>query len=205
MRDQDLEYMGDAMPGWVKEHVTVRVKATPVMRRFGFDVRGQSAGDERAWPGEVGALHKRVGNGWWDWAVEFSRGRRAVLYAKDVTIDGDLVRCKATTAPHGDMKLGISGRRSGQHGNTVARWVNAGSSSGRGMHVQYATNVGYPGVQRITVRYEHEDDHVAYVVSGQTREFKTPEAAATAAARRDVDSRRHGDRKFGGGRHRSRR
>ena len=83
----------------------------------------------------------------------------------------------------GDLKLGISGRRTGRHGNAEGGWVNGGFSSSAGMHIQYATNAAYPGVQRVTARYTAEPEHVAYVVSGQTREFKSPESAARAAER----------------------
>jgi hypothetical protein len=109
MRDliQELEYTGDVMPAWVAERMTVRVKNTPIMRRYGFGLRGGSAADDRAWPGEVGTIQKRIGNGWWDWTIEFPRGRRAVLYAKDIAKDGDLARYKAAVT-HADMGRGNS-------------------------------------------------------------------------------------------------
>lgn len=60
-------------------------------------------------------------------------------------------------------------------------WKDDGCSASAGMRVQYATCAAYPGVSRVTVSYRYEDTHVAYVVSGRTREYKTPERAAWAA------------------------
>jgi hypothetical protein len=63
-------YSGDVMPSWVKEGVRVKVKSTPITRQYGLS---QGLGD-KVWPGDVGTIRERQGNGWWDYDVLFERG-----------------------------------------------------------------------------------------------------------------------------------
>lgn len=60
-------YSGDAMPPWVREGVRVKIKSTPITRKYGV---AQGSG-EKVWPGDVGVIRERQGNGWWDYDVEF--------------------------------------------------------------------------------------------------------------------------------------
>lgn len=81
-----LHYRGDTMPRWVCEGAQVRVKAVAGVRKVGIGTTtGRSAGDDRAWPKEIGTVHRREGNGWWEWKLVFERGRECslegILYA----------------------------------------------------------------------------------------------------------------------------
>jgi hypothetical protein len=74
-------YSGPELPSWFIVGAKVKVKTTPALRRSGVRVSGStsSAADDHAWPGEVGTVERRDGNGWWDYAVVFGRGRRFVV------------------------------------------------------------------------------------------------------------------------------
>lgn len=89
----DLHYVGaEGLPKWVADGIFLRVKATADLRKHGFSTtQGGHRSDDRAWPGEIGIVHRREGNGWWTWQVEFERGR-----VRDLSPDNllQLVRVK---------------------------------------------------------------------------------------------------------------
>lgn len=82
------EYTGSAAPKWVKDGVSVKVKTTPSTRRNGLRVGTNDA----VYAGEQGVIRRREGNGWWDWRVEFSRGRFLIPSLGEWT---DFVRVKS--------------------------------------------------------------------------------------------------------------
>jgi hypothetical protein len=82
----EREYIGDALPKWIRDGVLVRTKSTPITRRHGLQV---ILGRDRTWPGEVGTIRRRDGNGWWDWQLCMPRG---LSYTLDLRILENLIR-----------------------------------------------------------------------------------------------------------------
>jgi hypothetical protein len=100
-----LPYVGREVPKWCQEGVKVRVKTTPNTRAGNRNSRGirvsrsWNADDCALWAGDIGTITRRVRphptqaevdagecwyggkpyvageGGWWDWSIEFSRGR----------------------------------------------------------------------------------------------------------------------------------
>lgn len=70
----------EGAPKWARVGVRVKVKATPILRKYGVHTsEGTESGrgnDNRAWPGEIGTIAEH-GSIWL--RIEFSRGRRVVL------------------------------------------------------------------------------------------------------------------------------
>ena len=63
-------YIGESFPAWVRDGARVRIKSTQTTRDYGVS---QGSG-EKVWPGDIGVIRTRQGNGWWDWEVVFERG-----------------------------------------------------------------------------------------------------------------------------------
>ena len=123
-----LPYSGNDVPRWVAEGVKVRVKSTPDTRvgnRLSRGIqmsRSRDKNDCAAWANDIGTVTRRVRphptqaevdagecwyggkpyvageGGWWDWCVEFSRGRTWHPHTPDDWAKVARVAVKAETA-----------------------------------------------------------------------------------------------------------
>jgi hypothetical protein len=91
-----LHYHGPKLPKWWADGVELRVKSTPILRKYGLrTTEGSSHLDRHVGPGEVGRIVRREGNGWWNWVIEFERGR--LLSVNDEAL-GSLARVKVKSS-----------------------------------------------------------------------------------------------------------
>lgn len=88
---KEQEYSGDVMPAWVAEDMKMKTKSTPHLREYGLRVVGGAHHDSKAWPKDIGTIRRHDGIGWWNWVVEFDRGRSIGLGERELE---DLLRVR---------------------------------------------------------------------------------------------------------------
>jgi len=146
------EYIGDAMPSWVRDGVKVKVKTNPTTRRFGLGF-----GNHKFWPGEVGVIRASQGNGWWDYRVFF---QGVHFGSNQLTLDKraleDLVKLPGQAKP-GSTRAFRAKSRSWFERERDARWRTrkhgrdpAGTRCPVGTRVQtlLLSRVHFPSAQR---------------------------------------------------------